>query len=64
LHAAHVHQQAWEATLVNDPRLRQEDPLALRAELDVATKELAGVKGSTTWKVAWTLLAPYRRLRR
>lgn len=64
LHAAHVHQQAWEATLVNDPRLQQEDPLALRAELDVATKELAGVKSSTTWKVAWTVLAPYRRLRR
>ncbi len=64
LHAAYAHQQQWEAVLEADPRSQQEDPISLRNELNVATKELADLKGSTTWKMAWKLLAPYRRLRR
>jgi len=64
LHAAHVHQQAWQAALESGPVLNQEDPISLRRELDQATKELDEVKGSTTWKLAWKVLAPYRRLRR
>lgn len=64
LQAAHVHQQSWQAALEFGPLLHQEDPISLRNELDVATKELDDVKGSTTWKVAWRVLAPYRRLRR
>ena len=64
LHAAHTHQQQWSEALASNPRLTQEDPVSLRNELDLARKELAEVKNSTTWKVAWRALAPYRRLRR
>jgi len=64
LHAAHTHQQAWNAALEAGPTLYQEDPLSLRRELDLAKRELSEVKDSTTWKVAWKVLSPYRRLRK
>lgn len=64
LHAAHAHQQSWQEALESGQFLHQEDPVSLRKELDLATKELHVVKGSTTWKVAQKLLAPYRRMRR
>ena len=64
LHAAHTHQQEWNAALEAGPMLYQEDPLSLRRELDLANQELREVKDSTTWKVAWKVLSPYRRLRK
>lgn len=63
MHAAHVHQQMWSETLEVNPELNQEDPVSLRNELNLVTRELEEVKGSTTWKLAWKVLAPYRRLR-
>lgn len=61
LQAAHAHQHMLEELL---PELHQEDPVSLRNELDLANSQLADVKNSTTWKLAWRLMAPYRRLRR
>lgn len=64
LHAAHSHQNSWQAELDAGVFVGQEDPISLRNELDLATRQLEEVKGSTTWRIAWKVLAPYRRLRR
>lgn len=64
LHASHVHQQKWQELLDADPRVHGEDPLSLRRELDAAHRELDDIKRSTTWRLGWKLLGPYRRLRR
>ncbi len=64
LHAAHVHQQQWQALLDDDPRVHGEDPLSLRRELDASQREIDDLKSSRTWLLARKLLAPYRRLRR
>lgn len=64
LHAAHTHQQEWEAVLDADPRALQEDPVSLRRELEASRRKVHEMENSTSWKLMWKLMAPYRRLRR
>ncbi len=60
LGAAQTHQAEWDA--MANQITEGSDVVSLRRALQDTTERLAAVEGSTTWRLGWKLLAPYRRL--
>jgi hypothetical protein len=63
LEAAQAHQQMWDALITQLEGVNSEQLGRSLTELDRVRHRLHEVENSTTWKVGWKLLAPYRRLR-
>jgi hypothetical protein len=63
LEASQAHQKMWDPLIVQLEGVDGDQLGRSLSELDRVRHRLHEVENSTTWKVGWILLAPYRRLR-